>query len=78
MCRPGLSTLLRLEGGVVNDLLPAEGGMAIVDGEVVVIIVVDFGVIFSVAMVLTGAEGMTLADGVSTVVTVVSGTLGTY
>ena len=31
--------LLKLEGGVVNDLLPAEGGVAIVDGEVVVITV---------------------------------------
>ena len=75
MSRPGLS---KLEGGVVNDLLPAEGGVALVDGKVVVIIVVDCGVVFSVVMVLTGAEGTTLADGASAVVTVVSGTLGTY
>lgn len=41
MSRPGLSTLLKLEGGVVNNLLPAEGGVTIVDGEVVIITVVD-------------------------------------
>lgn len=79
MIRLGLSTLLKLEGGVVNDLFPAEGGVPIVDGVVAVIMVVvtHWGGVFSVLIGFVDVGGVTLVEGVSAViVVVVSGTLG--
>lgn len=62
---------------MVNDLFPAEGGVAIVDGEVVVMMA---AVVFTTVLVLTGAGGVTSLHGVSVVVVtvVVSGTPSVY
>ena len=56
---------------MVNDLLPAEGGVAIVDGGEVVITVAGCGAVFSIVLVLACPGGVILAHGVSVVVVVV-------
>ena len=67
---------------MVNDLLPAEGGVVIVDGEAVVITVAGLGVAFSIVLVFTVAGGVTSTvlgySTVAVVVVVVSGTPGVY
>ena len=56
---------------MVSNLLPAEGGVAIVDGEVVINTVADLGVVFSIVLVLIVAGGVTSVIGFSTAVVVV-------